>query len=196
MLTLALSMAAAPQPGGEEGGLFERLRRRDAQAMAQLYDQYSRAVYSLIYRIVQDVGVAEDLAQETFLRVWNQAAAFDPGKGSAAAWILTVARNRAIDWKRSAEGKAERTLWEAYDDERAGQFVDLERQLITADQAQRVRRAMEKLNANQRMVLDLAYFEGLTQSEMAQRTGQPLGTIKTWVRAALQVLRQELGRAL
>jgi RNA polymerase sigma-70 factor (ECF subfamily) len=185
MVTLALP----------EAGLFERLRRRDAQAMAQFYDQYGRAVYSLIYRIVQDTGVAEDLTQETFLRVWNQAGAFDPERGSAAAWILTVARNRAIDWKRSAAGKAARSLWDVYDDERRGQFADFEKQLITADQAQRVRRAMDKLTDQQRAVIELAYFEGLTQSEMAERTGQPLGTIKTWVRAALGVLRQELGGA-
>lgn len=193
MLSLAWSTAAAA--GGEEGGLFDRLRRRDAQAMAQLYDRYGRAVYALIHRIVQDTAVAEDLVQETFLRIWNQAQAFDPGRGSAAAWILTVARNRAIDWKRSAEGKAERNLWEVYDDERPAQFLDFEKQLIHADQAERVRRAMEKLNDKQRTVIELAYFEGLTQSEMAERTGQPLGTIKTWVRAALQLLRQELGGA-
>ncbi len=193
MLSLAGSTAVAA--GDEEGGLFDRLRRRDARAMAQLYDSYGRAVYALIYRIVQDAGVAEDLAQETFLRIWNQAQAFDPGRGSAAAWILTVARNRAIDWKRSAEGKAERVLWEVYDDERPAQFQDLEKQLIHADQAERVRRAMGKLNEKQRTVIELAYFEGLTQSEMAERTGQPLGTIKTWVRAALQLLRQELGGA-
>jgi len=189
MLTLA---DAAPAPGGEHSRLFERIRRRDAQAMAELYDAYGRAVYSLIYRIVQDAGVAEDLAQETFLRVWNQAHAFDPVRGSAAAWILTVARNRAIDWKRSAEGKAERTTWEAWDQEQPAQFFDAEAQLIHADQARRVRQAMDKLEERQRVLIELAYFEGLTQTEMAARTGQPLGTVKTWVRAALKLLRAEL----
>jgi RNA polymerase sigma-70 factor (ECF subfamily) len=178
-----------------EAGLWERLRRRDAQAMAELYDAYGRAVYSLISRIVGDQAVAEDLTQETFLRIWNQAQAFDAARGSPAAWILTVARNRAIDWKRSLEGKAGRASWEVWDDERPAHFVDIEKQLITADQARRVRRAMEKLSDKQRSVIELAYFEGLTQSEMAARTGQPLGTIKTWVRAALEVLRRELGGA-
>jgi RNA polymerase sigma-70 factor (ECF subfamily) len=190
-----VSLAGSTAGTTGEAALFDRLRHRDAQAMAQLYDAYSGVVYSVILRIVQDAAVAEDLAQETFLRIWNQAHSFDPRRGAAAAWILTVARNRAIDWKRSSEGKTERTYWEAYDDERPSRFQDFEKQLIQADQADRVHRAMAKLSNNQRTVIELAYFEGLTQSEMAERTGQPLGTIKTWVRGALQLLRQELGGA-
>jgi RNA polymerase sigma-70 factor (ECF subfamily) len=144
---------------------------------------------------VQDTGVAEDLVQETFLRVWNQAHSFDPERGSVAAWILTVARNRAIDWRRSAAGRPDRTAWEVYDDERPGLFLDMEKILIHSDQTRRVRQAMEKLSEKQRSVIEMAYFEGLSQSEMADRTGQPLGTIKTWVRAALKVLREELAPA-
>jgi len=172
-------------------GVFEGLRRRDPQAMAQLYETFGRLVYSLIYRIVEDPGVAEDLVQETFLRLWNQAHRFKPERGSPSAWVLTVARNRAIDWKRSAAGKS----WESYELEDPAHFTDLEAELIQSDQASRVRRAMEKLNDKQRGVIEMAYFEGLTQSEMAERTGQPLGTIKTWARAALQTLRQELAGA-
>ncbi|HYM09183.1 MAG TPA: sigma-70 family RNA polymerase sigma factor [Bryobacterales bacterium] len=160
--------------------------------MAKLYDMFGRVVYALIYRIVQDSGVAEDLVQETFLRVWNQAHAIDPSRGSPAAWLLTVARNRAIDWRRSKAGKPERSVWESYDDERPGNFLDMEKTLIDSDRVNRVRRAMEKLNENQRFVIEMAYFEGLSQSEMAERMGQPLGTVKTWVRAALKNLREEL----
>jgi len=173
-------------------GLFEGLRRRDPQAMGQLYDQFGKVVYSLIYRIVQDAGAAEDLVQETFLRVWNQAHAFDPARGSAAAWVLTVARNRAIDWKRSAAGRPDRTVWETYDEERPARFLDMEEVMIHSDQARRVREAMARLNQTQRGLIEMAYFEGLSQSEMAERTGHPLGTIKTWVRAALKTLREEL----
>ncbi len=179
----------------EDAGLFEALRRRDPQAMSRLYDRFGRPVYSLIYRIVHDAGVAEDLVQETFLRAWNQAHAIDPSRGSPAAWLLTVARNRAIDWIRSAAGKPEHTPWENYDFERPQNFVDVERVLIDADRARRVRQAMEKLNENQRSVIELAYFEGLSQSEMAERMGQPLGTVKTWVRTALKNLREELSAA-
>lgn len=161
--------------------------------MARLYDSFGRLVYSLIYRIVQDRGVAEDLVQETFLRAWNQAHAIDPRRGSPSAWLLTVARNRAIDWLRSVAGKPDRAAWEEFDD-RPANFVDVEKAAIDSDQTRRVRQAMEKLNQNQRAVIELAYFEGLSQSEMAERMGQPLGTVKTWVRSALKMLRTELGQ--
>ena len=160
--------------------------------MTRLYDNFGRLVYSLIYRIVQDAGVAEDLVQETFLRVWNQAHAIDPSRGSPAAWVLTVARNRAIDWRRSVAGKPDRGVWDNYAAERPGNFLDMEKVLIDSDRAQRVRAAMKRLNENQRSVIEMAYFEGLSQTEMAGRTGQPLGTIKTWVRSALKNLREEL----
>ena len=182
-----------PRPA-EDTALFEALRRRDPQAMAKLYDTFGQVVFSVIHRIVHDTGVAEDLAQETFLRVWNQAQAFDPSRGSASAWVLAVARNRAIDWLRSAAGKAS-NLWDSYDIERPGNFADMEKVLINSDQARRVRDAMARLNENQRSVIELAYFEGLSQSEMAERMGQPLGTVKTWVRAALKCLREELSAA-
>ena len=189
----SMGWGSAPQSAGEDAGLFEALRRRDPHAMAKLYDSFGRVVYSLIYRIVQDKGVSEDLVQETFLRVWNQAHTIDPSRGSPAAWVLTVARNRAIDWVRSVAGKPDRTVWESYDAERPGNFLDMEKVVIDSDQARRIREAIERLNQNQRAVIELAYFEGLSQSEMAEKMGQPLGTVKTWVRSALKNLREELG---
>lgn len=197
MLTMILAMVwPASPPAADDPELFEGLRRSDPQAMAKLYDRFGRLVYSLIYRIVQDTGVAEDLVQETFLRVWNQAHAIDPSRGSPAAWLLTVARNRAIDWMRSKAGKPESSIWESYDEQRPANFLDMEKVLIDSDRVNRVRRAMEKLNENQRFVIELAYFEGLSQSEMAERMGQPLGTVKTWVRTALKNLREELSPAV
>jgi RNA polymerase sigma-70 factor (ECF subfamily) len=176
----------------EEASIFDGLRRRDPQAMARLYDAFGHLIYSLIYRIVKDSGVAEDLVQETFLRAWNQAHSIDPARGSPASWLLAVARNRAIDWIRSAAGKPDRNLWEHYGAELAGNFLSMEKALIDSDRARRVRQAMQKLNDHQRAVIELAYFEGLSQSQMAERMGQPLGTIKTWVRSALKSLREEL----
>ncbi len=196
-LAMILSMAwsAARADASGDPGLVEALRRRDPQALARLYDRFGGVVYSLIYRIVHDAGIAEDLVQETFLKVWNQAQLLDPARGSVAGWLLTVARNRAIDWLRSAAARPDRTAWESYDAERPANFVDVEEVYISADQARRVRQVMEKLNANQRLVIELAYFEGLTQAEMAEKIGQPLGTVKTWVRTALQHLRKELAGA-
>ena len=175
--------------------LVERLQRRDPQALAELYERYGRLVYSLILRVVRDTGVAEDLVQETFLRVWNRAQGLDAEKGSVGAWLLAVARNRAIDYLRSTTGRARNTLeMEATD--HPALYNDMEKDLLRSDGARRVKAALEKLSANQRQVIELAYFEGLSQTEMADRMGQPLGTVKTWVRAALKTLRHELGEAV
>jgi len=147
----------------------------------------------LIYRIVRDVGVAEDLVQETFLRVWNRAQGFDAERGALGPWLLAVARNRAIDYVRSAGGKMAKGALELEYAERPALFINFEADVLSQDQARRVRAALEKLNENQRHVIELAYFEGLSQSEMAERMGQPLGTVKTWVRTALKNLREDLG---
>jgi RNA polymerase sigma-70 factor (ECF subfamily) len=173
--------------------LAERLKRREPDAMAQLYDSYGKLAFSLIYRIVRDVGVAEDLVQETFLRVWNRAQGFDAGRGALGPWLLAVARNRAIDYIRSSGGKMARGSLDLEYAEHPSTFVNFEGDLLTRDREMRVRKAVDRLNENQRHVIELAYFEGLSQSEMAERMGQPLGTVKTWVRSALKNLREELG---
>ena len=178
---------------GDDGDLAARLKRREHAAMGELYDRYGRLAYSLIYRIVRDVGVAEDLVQETFLRVWNRAQGFDAERGALGPWLLAVARNRAIDYVRSAGGKMAKGALDLEYAERPALFINFEADVLSQDQARRVRAALEKLNENQRHVIELAYFEGLSQSEMAERMGQPLGTVKTWVRTALKNLREDLG---
>lgn len=174
--------------------LVLRLQRRDPQALAELYDRYGRIVFSLILRVVRDAGTAEDLVQETFLRVWNRVQAFDAGKGSIGPWLLAVARNRAIDYLRSVAGR-ERNAVEYEETDHPALYVDMEHDILTSDNARVIQGALAKLNANQRQVIELAYFEGLSQTEMAERMGQPLGTVKTWVRTALKNLRDELGAA-
>src|SRR5215472_12621970 len=101
-MLLSLLMAVLAEGDAE---LVERLQRRDAQALAELYDRYGRLVYSLILRVVRDGALAEDLVQETFLRVWNRAQGFDAQRGALGPWLLAVARNRAIDYLRSASGR-------------------------------------------------------------------------------------------
>ncbi len=177
----------------EDAELAARLKRRDPQAMADLYDRYGRMAFALIMRVVRDTGVAEDLVQETFLRVWNRVQRFDSEKGALGPWVLTVARNRAIDYLRSVDGRMAQSSFELEVLEQPAAFIDLERDILNSDRARRLKAAFSKLNANQKMVIELAYFEGLSQSEMAERTKQPLGTVKTWVRSALKVLREELG---
>jgi len=161
--------------------------------MGELYDRYGKLAFSLIYRVVRDIGVAEDLVQETFLRVWNRAQGFDAERGALGPWLLAVARNRAIDYVRSSSGKMSRGALELEAAEHPAVFVNFEAELLSQDSARRVRVALGRLNENQRHVIELAYFEGLSQSEMAERMGQPLGTVKTWVRTALKNLRDDLG---
>src|SRR6266851_3549864 len=176
-------------------GLAERLKRREPRAMTELYDRYGKLAYSLIHRIVRDVGITEDLVQETFLRVWNRAQGFDVERGALGPWLLAVARNCAIDYIRSSGGKMARGSLDLEYAEHPSTFVNFESDLLTRDREMRVRKAVDRLNENQRHVIELAYFEGLSQTEMAERMGQPLGTVKTWVRSALKNLRQELGAA-
>ena len=176
--------------GGDDTKLIERLRRRDPDAMSDLYDRYSRIVYSVILRVVRNAAVAEELAQETFLRAWNRAGDFDAARARIGPWLLTIARNRAIDYLRSTAGQQQATTFELVSSERITLFVNTEDRMVDQEQARRIRAAFSKLKRNQREVLELAYFEGLSQAEMAEKLGQPLGTIKTWVRTALMSLRE------
>lgn len=185
---LALALQAQDEPE-----LARRLKRRDPNAMADLYDRYGRIAYTLIYRIVHDGGVAEDLVQETFLRVWNRIQAFDGERGALGAWVLAVARNRAIDYLRSVDGRMSKSAFEIEKMEQPALFADFERDVMNLDRIRVLKSAFERLTPNQRLVLELAYYEGLSQTEMAERLKQPLGTVKTWVRTALKMLRDELG---
>jgi len=192
---LMLPLLLAIEFGENDADLVRRLQRRDPRAMAELYDRYGRLVYALILRVVRDGGIAEDLVQETFLRVWNRVQGFDAERGGLGAWLLAVARNRAIDYLRSAAGRM-RNAVEVPETDHPALFADMEKELFNSDRVRRVRTALEKLSANQRAVIELAYFEGLSQAEMAERMKQPLGTVKTWVRTALKSLRDELGTAV
>jgi len=188
MLPILMAVHAAE----DDTNLVTRMQRRDPNALAELYDRYGRVTFSLIVRIVRDAGTAEDLVQETFLRVWNRVHGFDAQKGSIGPWLLAVARNRAIDYLRSAGGR-ERNAVEYEETDHPALYCDMERDLLSSDRVRRVKTAVEKLSPNHRQVIELAHFEGLSQTEMAERMGQPLGTVKTWVRAALKTLRDELG---
>jgi RNA polymerase sigma-70 factor (ECF subfamily) len=178
----------------EDPDLVRRLKARDAHAMADLYDRYGRLVYSLIYRVVRDAAVAEDLVQETFLRIWNRVQSFDQQRGALGSWILTVARNRAIDYLRSVDGRMAAGALELERVENPLLFCDFDENALSIDRARRLQQALQKLSPNQRLVIELAYFEGLSQSEMAERMKQPLGTVKTWVRSALKILRDQLSQ--
>ncbi len=171
-----------------------RLKRRDPKAMADLYDRFGRTAYSVIFTIVRDTGVAEDLVQETFLRVWNRMNAFDAERGALGSWLLTIARNRAIDYIRSASSRAARNSFEIEEREHPSLFADAEQEIVAADQAKRIRSALNSLPPKHKRVIELAYYQGMSQTEMAEHLNEPLGTVKTWARSALKLLREELDR--
>jgi RNA polymerase sigma-70 factor (ECF subfamily) len=187
MLPLILAVLAQG-----DGDLLVRLQRRDGRALAELYDRYGGMVYRLILRIVRDSGIAEDLVQETFLRVWNRAGKFDSGRGAVGPWLLAVARNHAIDYMR-AEGRRSDCVMGLNETEHPALFADFAAEALDLHRAQQVKRALEALGAQQREIIELAYFEGMSQTEIAARLGQPLGTVKTWMRRALQQMRESLG---
>lgn len=193
-MTITGLLLALELSGDKDRELAERLQKRDPDAMGALYDRFGRIAYSVILAIVRDMAIAEDLTQETFLRVWTRIQFFEAGRGALGPWLLTIARNRALDHVRSLSARVTRDAWELDVREHPSLFVEMEREVLNGDCSRRIRGAIAKLTENQRKVIEFAYYEGLSQTEMAERMGEPLGTVKTWVRMALKALRAELGQ--
>jgi RNA polymerase sigma-70 factor (ECF subfamily) len=165
--------------------------RGDEQALAALYDRYRLILFGLILRILHSQPEAEDVLQEVFLQVWRRASDFDETRGRPFTWLVTLARSRAIDRLRSTSAR-ERTADEAA---RAApdSISDAAADAVKSEQGEIVRRALAELPEEQRRALLLAYFEGLTQTEIAERTATPLGTVKTRMRSGMLKLRELLG---
>jgi RNA polymerase sigma-70 factor (ECF subfamily) len=161
--------------------------QRDETALAILYDRYATLVYSVAKRVVGDSSTAEEVVQDIFYQFWRTASNFDPARGSLAGWLLVTARNRSIDRLRRRHGVTE---------ELQADVVRLSHNLETSaaqnELMLQVKKSIDDLPAAQRAALELAYFEGLTHTEIAQRTGEPLGTIKTRLRAAIESLKKGL----
>jgi RNA polymerase sigma-70 factor (ECF subfamily) len=166
--------------------LLARVVKRDEAALAALYDRYSRLVFAEASRILRDKGAAEEILQDIFYQVWRTAEKFDPQRGSLPGWLLVVTRNRAISKlrRRSATGDDE------LNENAVACAINLESAASQNQLLGRVRGAMESLPEGQREAIELAYFEGMTHSEIASRTGEALGTVKTRIRSALEVLRR------
>jgi len=166
-----------------------RIVGRDESALAELYDRYGSLVYGVALRVLRDVSAAEEVLQDIFHRLWNVAGRFDPARGSLPAWLAVTARHRAIDRLRQREP--------ATDSETAAAEIslpfDLEEQVFRGHMLERIRAALARMPESQRKLVELAYFEGLTHTELAERTGEPLGTIKGRLRAAVASLRKEFG---
>ena len=171
----------------------ERLRAGDTSAMEELYDRHNDLLYSLVRRIVAVPAEAEDVLQETWLHAWRTASAYDPARGPVGAWLVTMARSRAIDRIRS-EGTRKRAKEAAGADAPPAPVEDPSATAVESQRRERVRAALAQLSPQHQEVLDLAYFGGLSQTEIATRMAAPLGTVKSWTRQALQRLSELVPR--
>jgi RNA polymerase sigma-70 factor, ECF subfamily len=153
-------------------------------ALAELYDRYSSVVYAVALRVLGDTGAAEDVLQEIFLQLWRNPGAFDAARGSLGAWLAVIARNRAIDALRRRRPETD------IEDVIVSVAPDLAAQADRSRAAEKVRGVLSAMPAPQRTALEMAYFEGMSHSEIASKTGEPLGTIKTRIRSGLLALRK------
>jgi len=173
-----------PERAAADFALVARIRAGDEQAMGALYDRYSGIVYAVALRVLNDSGAAEDILQEVFLQLWRKPDAFDASRGALGPWLAVITRHRAIDRlrKRQPETDIEDTVL----------FVeaDLEDDVARAEAAAKVRSALNTVPTEQRTLVEMAFFQGLTHSEIAAQTGQPLGTVKTRIRSALLAIRK------
>ncbi|MGI8961015.1 MAG: sigma-70 family RNA polymerase sigma factor [Bryobacteraceae bacterium] len=170
--------------------LINRLHKRDPEGLAAAYDRYGRVAYSVFLRITRDQSAAEDLVQELFIRLWNRGRDFDSSKGTLGVWLLSIARNMAIDHVRSAQARFAMRLrsMEHIDQLSMAAAVSEPESLI--DRSRAVSAAFTNLTLNEKRVLELAYFEGFSQTEIADRLQEPLGTVKSWTRSALSRMRK------
>jgi RNA polymerase sigma-70 factor, ECF subfamily len=182
------AMEAAPS----DVRLVARCADGDEGALAELYDLFGRAAYALALRIVRDASQAEDVVQEAFLDLWRGAARFDPSRSRPASYLLTFVHRRAVDLVRREQARPQRGGDVEDIAARPGKD-DVPASLVAREQGASVRRALADLPPPQRQVLELAYFSGLSQSEIAEHLGEPLGTVKSRTHVALARLRELLG---
>jgi RNA polymerase sigma-70 factor (ECF subfamily) len=159
----------------------------DQSALAELYDRYSSIVYAVALRVLGDAAAAEDVLQEVFLQLWRKPAAFDAARGNLGAWLAVITRNRAIDALRKRKPETD------IEDVIVSVAPDLAGEADRARVSMQIREVLGAMPALQRTALEMAYFEGMSHSEIADKTGEPLGTIKTRIRAGLMTLRKAFG---
>jgi RNA polymerase sigma-70 factor (ECF subfamily) len=175
-----------------DAALVSLLLQKDVSAFEKLYDKYSRVVYSLVLRIVQQSGLAEEVVQDVFLQLWRNSTLYDAARGPFFPWLITLARNRALDTlrlKSERQRRMENQTDKLFSVVAAPQY---EKELDEKRRAERVRSLVGELNPQQKRVIELAYFQGLSHSEIAAELKEPLGTVKSWIRNGLMRLREGL----
>ena len=188
-----LSYSTEVRSNADDVALIRRMADADETALGALYDQWNRSLYSLVLHLLKDADEAEDVVEETFWQAWRKASTYEPARGAVSTWLLTIGRRKALDRLRARKRHREDPIL----GERT--FADLPspdpdpvQDLEVKEIREKVRAALLQLPAEQREVLELGYFNGLSQSEIADATGQPLGTVKTRMRLAMQKLREPL----
>ena len=166
--------------------LMDDLRTRQPEALSRMYDQYSTMVFSVAMRVLRDSAAAEDVMQEVFLKLWQQPETFADHRGSLGGWLAVVTRNRAIDRIRGSR------KFENIDDLQLANVVDMKTEADRNLMLTKVRLVLQTMPPDQRKTLEMAFFEGQTHTEIAAKTGQPLGTVKTRIRSALISIRKAL----
>jgi RNA polymerase sigma-70 factor (ECF subfamily) len=172
--------------------LVDRLLHKDVSAFEELYDRHSRIVYALVVRILQQAPTAEEVVQDVFLQLWRNAAQYQAARGPFVPWLLTLARNRALDHLRLKSEKQRRREDQTEDLPAISQAPEYEKALDERRRAERVRTLIGTLSAPQKKAIEMAYFEGLSHSEIANALQEPLGTVKSWIRNGLLRLKEGL----
>jgi RNA polymerase sigma-70 factor (ECF subfamily) len=172
--------------------LVHQLLQRDVDAFEQLYDRHSRIVYALVLRIVQQASTAEEVVQDVFLQLWRNASRYDTRRGPFVPWLMAIARNRALDHLRLKSERQRRREDQTEELPRVMDFPQFEKALDEKRRAERVRAVMDSLNPQQKKAIELAYFEGLSHTEIAEALKEPLGTVKSWIRNGLLRLKEGL----
>lgn len=184
-------LVAVPPSAPDHLDLLLRVAAGDQDAFATLYDAVAPRVHGLARRVVRDPALAQEVTQEVFLQVWREADRFDPARGSALAWLLTLTHRRAVDRVRAEQAQSDRLR--RYESRSTATPYDTTAEEATQRlEAGRVRRALDEVGEPHRSALELAYLEGLTHQEVAERTGVPLGTAKTRIRDGLRKLRHAM----
>lgn len=188
----------SPDPNAEDRALVTRMAAGDEAALARLYDRFGTLAYSLAYRVLGEAADAEEAVSDAFVQAWNSAGSFDASRGSVSAWIAMIARSRALDRvrARSRRGAATERAAAADDEGLAAAVSEVgpapDAAAEAADTRGRIKAALAELPEPQRRALEMAYFDGLSHSEIAQALNEPLGTVKTRIRAGLDKLRSTL----
>ena len=189
---LAILTPKDPGDVSLDATLARRLLQKDVEAFEQLYERHSRIVYALVLRILQQGSTAEEVVQDVFLQVWRNARHYDEQRGPFIPWLMTLARNRALDRLRLKSERQRRQEAQTEEFPPVVEAPQYEKDLDEKRRAERVRALMASLHPQQKKAIELAFFEGLSHSEIAESLKEPLGTVKSWIRNGLLRLKEGL----